>query len=166
MWVTSAAERLCPVWAALVRRRCGCLDVRVGDFTLSNLRNAANGGLLYRSPGFEIGRCGSEIPPTRPVWPEKVLTAPRPDEGGKASHLRNRTPGGWLWSGFNRASSKARAHAGLWSTSRYAGLRGEGSIPVPLPPPATLLPRPPGQWMGWKSPNKDGLFLSTSCTGD
>jgi hypothetical protein len=90
VWVNSAAERLCPVWAALVRRRCGCLDGRVGDFTLSNIRNAANGGLLYRSPGFEIGRCGSEIPPTRPVWPEKVLTAPRPDEGGKASHLQNR----------------------------------------------------------------------------
>ena|SRR5258705_6429512 len=48
----------------------------------------------------------------------------------------------------------------------YSGLRGEGSNPVPLPPPATRAPRLLLQSISRKSPNKVMLFESCSCTGD
>ena|SRR5229473_5945694 len=52
------------------------------------------------------------------------------------------------------------------SSLRYAGLRGEGSTPVPLPPPMTLSPRFLRQSIGRRSPNKVELFESCGCTRD
>ena len=92
------------------------------------LSGRASLGGLRRGHRLQLGwrglapRCAGD-----PGTETQLRTVP---PGGNVSGVIWRTP---------REPGRGSRNA-LWSTSRYDGLRGEGSIPVPLPPPASLTP--------------------------
>jgi hypothetical protein len=178
---------VCKPGSFLLRSRTLCSNHRRRSRKLSVARRLRHPQRLSRSSA----RRGSQSGPTAREWlPIHKDSSPSVQLGGRSKYSAfgkvtplpqwHETGGPYLRVARPRASllrgAPRFAYGGPWrafarnharrSSLEYPGLRGEGSTPVSLPPPATRAPRLLLQSISRKSPNKVRLFESCSCTGD